>query len=57
MKNDLLNLEFLTYVKRAFVYSTNGRVEDAIKDYESALKIKPDDSKIKDNLAKLKIIK
>lgn len=57
MKNELLNLEFLTYVKRAFVYSTNGRVEDAIKDYESALKIKPDDAKIKDNLAKLKIIK
>ena len=54
MKNDLLQLEFLTFVKRAFVYTSNGKIEDAIKDYENALKIKNDD-KIKENLEKLKI--
>lgn len=47
-------LEFLTYVKRAFVYTQQKKVFEAIQDYNSALEIKPDDKKIKENLNLLK---
>lgn len=57
--NDLLekaqNLEFLTYVKRAFCYVQSNKPEDAINDYTLALKLKPHDEKIKENLSKLKM--
>ena len=54
LKDELLNLEFLTYVKRAFVYSISNQIDNAINDYNNALKIKPNDMAVKVNLQKLK---
>lgn len=47
-------LEFLTFVKRAYVYTQTKKIFEAIQDYDSALEIKPDDKKIKENLSLLK---
>lgn len=47
-------LEFLTLVKRAFVHTQQKKVFEAIQDYNSALEIKPEDKKIKENLNLLK---
>jgi tetratricopeptide (TPR) repeat protein len=55
LSNEVKKLQFLTYVKRAYVYSINNKIEDAIKDYENALLIKPEDIKIKENIQKLKM--
>ena len=56
LRNEVNQLEFLTYVKRAYVYTINNRIDDAIKDYTNALIIKPGDIKIKENIEKLKAI-
>ena len=56
LRNDVNQLEFLTYVKRAYVYTINNRIDDAIKDYTNALTIKPGDIKIKENIEKLKAL-
>ena len=55
LSNEVKKLQFLTYVKRAFVYSINNKIDDAIKDYENALLLKPEDIKIKENIQKLKM--
>jgi tetratricopeptide (TPR) repeat protein len=55
LSNEVKKLQFLTYVKRAFVYSINNKIDDAIKDYENALVLKPEDIKIKENIQKLKM--
>lgn len=47
-------LEFLTYVKKAFVNTQLKNIYEAIQDYNKALEIKPDDKKISDNLNILK---
>jgi len=47
-------LEFLTYVKKAFVNTQLKNIYDAIQDYNKALEIKPEDKKIMDNLNILK---
>ncbi|MCQ2815627.1 MAG: tetratricopeptide repeat protein [archaeon] len=56
LKEEVNKLEFLTYVKRAYVYTINHKIKDAMKDYEDALKINPSDSKIRENLEKLKLL-
>ena len=56
MAEEVKKLEFATLVKRAFVYSINNKIEDAIKDYNRALELRPGDIKIKENLAKLKAV-
>jgi tetratricopeptide (TPR) repeat protein len=56
LAEEVKKLEFATLVKRAFVYSINNKIEDAIKDYNRALELRPGDIKIKENLAKLKAI-
>lgn len=43
-------LEFLAYVKRAFVFTQLRQIYEAIQDYNSALEIKPEDKKIKENM-------
>lgn len=48
------NLEFLTYVKKAFVNTQLKKIYEAIQDYNRALEIKPEDKKIIDNLNILK---
>ena len=53
---EVKKLEFATLAKRAYVYSINNKFEDAIKDYNRALELKPGDIKIKENLAKLKAV-
>ena len=53
---EVKKLEFATLAKRAFVYTINNKIEDAIKDYNRALELKPGDIKIKENLAKLKAL-
>ena len=53
---EVKKLEFATLAKRAYVYSINNRIEEAIKDYNRALELKPGDIKIKENLAKLKAL-
>ena len=53
---EVKKLEFATLAKRAFVYSINNKIEDAIKDYNRALELRPGDIKIKENLAKLKAL-
>ena len=55
LSNEVKKLQFLTYVKRAYVYSINNKIDDAIKDYENALLLKPEDIKIKENIQKLKM--
>ena len=54
--DEVKKLEFATLAKRAFVYTINNKIEDAIKDYNRALELKPGDIKIKENLAKLKAL-
>ena len=56
LAEEVKKLEFATLVKRAFVYSINNKIEDAIKDYNRALELRPGDIKIKENLAKLKAV-
>ena len=56
LSDEVKKLEFTTLVKRAYVYSINNKIEDAIKDYNRALELRPGDIKIKENLAKLKAI-
>jgi len=54
--DEVKKLEFTTLAKRAFVYSINNKIEEAIKDYNRALELRPGDIKIKENLAKLKAL-
>ena len=54
--DEVKKLEFATLAKRAFVYTINNKIEDAIKDYNRALELRPGDIKIKENLAKLKAL-
>ena len=54
--DEVKKLEFATLAKRAFVYTNNNKIEDAIKDYNRALELRPGDIKIKENLAKLKAL-
>ncbi len=54
MLEKIKQLEFLSYVKRAFVFTQQKKVFEAIQDYNSALEIKPDEKKIKENLNLLK---
>ena len=54
LSEEVKKLEFATLVKRGYVYSINNKIEEAIKDYNRALELKPGDIKIKENLAKLK---
>jgi tetratricopeptide (TPR) repeat protein len=54
LADEVKKLEFATLAKRAYVYSINNKIEDAIKDYNRALELRPGDIKIKENLAKLK---
>ena len=56
MAQQVKDLEFLTLVKRAYVYQINNKIDEAINDYNKALVIKPNDVKIKENLAKLKTL-
>ena len=56
LSDEVKILEFSTLAKRAYVYSINNKIEDAIKDYSRALELKPEDIKIKENLAKLKAL-
>ena len=56
LSDEVKKLEFTTLAKRAYVYSINNKIEDAIKDYNRALELRPGDIKIKENLAKLKAI-
>ena len=56
MRELVKKLEFATLAKRAYVFSINNRIEEAIKDYNRALELKPGDIKIKENLAKLKAL-
>ena len=56
LSDEVKRLEFTTLAKRAYVYSINNKIEDAIKDYNRALELKPGDIKIKENLAKLKVL-
>ena len=56
LSDEVKILEFTTLAKRAYVYSINNKIEDAIKDYSRALELKPEDIKIKENLAKLKAL-
>ena len=56
LSDEVKKLEFATLAKRAYVYSINNKIEDAIKDYNRALELRPGDIKIKENLAKLKAI-
>ena len=54
LSEEVKRLEFTTLAKRAYVYSINNKIDEAIKDYNRALELKPGDIKIKENLAKLK---
>ena len=56
LSEEVKRLEFSTLAKRAYVYSINNKIEEAIKDYNRALELKPGDIKIKENLAKLKAL-
>ena len=56
LSDEVKKLEFTTLAKRAFVYSINNKIEEAIKDYNRALELRPGDIKIKENLAKLKAV-
>ena len=56
LSEEVKDLEFKTLVKRAYVYTINNKYEEAIKDYNRALELKPGDIKIKENLAKLKAL-
>ena len=56
LSEEVKKLEFTTLAKRAYVYSINNKIEDAIKDYNRALELRPGDIKIKENLAKLKAV-
>ena len=56
LSEEVKKLEFATLAKRAYVYSINNKIEDAIKDYNRALELRPGDIKIKENLAKLKAV-
>ena len=56
LAEEVKNLEFHTLCTRAFIYSQNNKYEEAIKDYNRALELKPGDIKIKENLAKLKAL-
>ena len=56
LSDEVKKLEFTTLAKRAYVYSINNKIEDAIKDYNRALELRPGDIKIKENLAKIKAI-
>ena len=56
LSEEVKKLEFATLVKRGYVYSINNKIEEAIKDYNRALELKPGDIKIKENLAKLKAL-
>ena len=56
LSDEVKKLEFATLAKRAYVYSINNKIEDAIKDYNRALELRPGDIKIKENLAKLKAV-
>ena len=56
LSDEVKKLEFTTLAKRAFVYSINNKIEEAIKDYNRALELRPGDIKIKENLAKLKAL-
>ena len=56
LSEEVKRLEFTTLAKRAYVYSINNKIEEAIKDYNRALELKPGDIKIKENLAKLKAL-
>ena len=56
LADEVKKLEFATLAKRAYVYSINNKIEDAIKDYNRALELRPGDIKIKENLAKLKAV-
>ena len=56
LSEEVKDLEFKTLVKRAYVYTLNNKYEEAIKDYNRALELKPGDIKIKENLAKLKAL-
>ena len=56
LSDEVKKLEFATLAKRAFVYSINNKIEEAIKDYNRALELRPGDIKIKENLAKLKAL-
>ena len=56
LSDEVKKLEFSTLAKRAYVYSINNKIEDAIKDYNRALELRPGDIKIKENLAKLKAV-
>ena len=56
LSDEVKKLEFTTLAKRAYVYSINNKIEEAIKDYNRALELRPGDIKIKENLAKLKAL-
>ena len=56
LSEEVKRLEFTTLAKRAYVYSINNKIDEAIKDYNRALELKPGDIKIKENLAKLKAL-
>ena len=56
LSEEVKDLEFKTLVKRAYVYTLNNKYEEAIKDYNRALELRPGDIKIKENLAKLKAL-
>ena len=47
LSEEVKRLEFSTLAKRAYVYSINNKIEEAIKDYNRALELKPGDIKIK----------
>jgi tetratricopeptide (TPR) repeat protein len=55
LMDNIKNLEFITYVKRAYSYNSIGKANEAIQDYTKALEIKPGDRKIIDNLNLLKM--
>lgn len=54
MLEKIKQLEFLTLVKRAFVFTQTKKIYEAIQDYNLALELKPEDKKIKENLNLLK---
>ena len=56
LSEEVKKLEFVTLAKRGYVYTINNRIEEAIKDYNRALELKPGDIGIKENLAKLKAL-
>ena len=55
LMDNIKNLQFLTYVKRAYSYNSIGMTSEAIQDYSKALEIKPGDRKILDNINLLKL--